>query len=96
MAAVESRHNEDQSRYEGWVDGELAGFAAYQRDDGRITFTHTEVGDAYEGHGVGSAIARFALDDVRAQDGPRVVPQCRFIRDWIDRHPDYRSVLHGP
>jgi hypothetical protein len=96
MAAVESRHNEDQSRYEGWVDGELAGFAAYQRDDGRITFTHTEVGDAYEGHGVGSAIARFALDDVRAQGGPRVVPQCRFIRDWIDRHPDYRSVLHGP
>lgn len=96
MAAVESRHNEDQSRYEGWVDGELAGFAAYQRDDGRITFTHTEVGDAYEGHGVGSAIARFALDDVRAQDGAHVVPQCRFIRDWIDRHPDYRSVLHGP
>ena len=93
MATVESRDNPVESRYEGWMDGELAGFAAYQLDGDRIIFTHTEVDDAYEGQGVGSAIARFALDDVRTRPGLRVVPRCPFIASWMDRHPEYRDLL---
>lgn len=96
MATVEGRHNADQSRYEGWVDGELAGFAAFRLDEPRIVFTHTEVGDAFEGEGVGSAIARFALDDVRERGGLRVVPRCPFIGSWIEGHPDYRDLVAGP
>jgi len=94
MAEVETRNNESENRYEAYVDGELAGEAYYELDDKRIVFTHTEVDDAFEGHGVGSALARFALDDVRAQGTRRVVPRCPFIKAWIDKHPDYDDLVH--
>ena len=92
---IEVRRNDGDQRYEAWVDGVLAGFADYQVTDVLIVFTHTEVGDAYEGQGVGSAIARYALDDVRSTGTHRVLPMCPFIKGWIQRHPDYLSVTYG-
>ncbi len=91
--AVEVRHNPDAHRYEGYVDGALAGFAAYTESDSMIAFDHTEVDGAFEGRGVGSAIARFALDDVRRVGGRRVLPSCPFIRAWITKHPDYAGLV---
>jgi len=85
----------ERSRYEVTVDGQLAGHADY-RDDGDVrVFVHTEVDDAYEGHGVGSALARAALDDVRAS-GRSLVPRCPFIRAYIERHPDYADLVSSP
>ncbi len=95
MTTVETKRNEAESRYEAYVDGELAGSAYYELDDKRIVFTHTEVDDRFEGKGVGSALARFALDDVRASVGRRVVPRCPFIKGWIERHPEYADLVHG-
>ena len=88
--------NPDEQRFEARVDGALAGFAEYKLREGVIVFTHTEVDDAYEGRGVGSVLARQALDAVREAGERRVVPRCPFIKAWIDRHPDYRSLLHDP
>ena len=51
----------DAKRYEARLDGALAGFAEYQLTDELIVFTHTEVDPAFEGRGIGSALARFAL-----------------------------------
>ncbi len=77
----------EQSRFEIRVDGEVAGFAAYRLHDDHITFTHTEVDDAFEGQGVGSRLARAALDAAR-DAGLGVYPACPFIAAWIRRHPD--------
>ena len=93
MSDVEVTDNPELSRYEAHIDGELAGFAAYQLTRAVIVFTHTEVGDDFEGHGVGSALARFALDDVRAQGQREVVPMCPFIAGWIDQHPEYADLV---
>ena len=93
MADVEVTNNEAEKRYEARVDGELAGSAYYDTADDLIVFTHTEVDESYEGHGVGSALARFALDDVRADGRRRVIARCPFIKGWIDRHPDYKDLL---
>jgi predicted GNAT family acetyltransferase len=92
---VDLRHNPDQHRYEAWLDGQLAGATQYRLRTGEIVFTHTEVDDAFEGHGVGSSLARFALDDVRAVGERRVVPRCPFMRAWIDKHPDYADLVSG-
>jgi predicted GNAT family acetyltransferase len=92
---IEVRRNDGDQRYEAWVDGVLAGFADYQVTDVLIVFTHTEVGDAYEGQGVGSAIARYALDDVRATGTHRVLPMCPFIKGWMQRHPEYQDLAYG-
>ncbi len=93
MADVEVTHNEAEKRYEARVDGKLAGSAYYDTADDLIVFTHTEVDDAFEGHGVGSALARAALDAVRADGRRKVVARCPFIKSWIDRHPAYQDLL---
>ena len=93
--AIKTTLNETEHRYEAHVDGELAGFARYQLDGERIVFTHTEVDDRFEGQGVGSQLARFALDEVRARGGLRVVPRCPFIKSWIEKHPEYADLVHG-
>ena len=90
--SAEVRDDPERSWYEARVDGHRAGVAAYRLDDEVITFTHTVVEDAYEGRGVGSALARTALDDARAR-GLGVVPQCPFIAGWIERHPDYGDLV---
>ncbi len=92
VAVVDDR---EAKRFEGWVDGRLAGFAEYQLTDQLIVFTHTEVDPAYEGRGVGGAIARYALDAVRADGTRRVLPVCPFVKSWIGKHPDYVSLVYG-
>jgi len=97
MSDVEVRDNPEQSRYEARVDGELAGFSEYHLTRSSIVFTHTEVFDEFEGHGVGSALARGALDDVRAKGERDVVPVCPFIHGFIDDHAEYADLVrkHG-
>ena len=97
MSEVVVTDNPEESRYEAHVDGELAGIAEYHLTKSSIVFTHTEVFDGYEGKGVGSTLARHALDDVRAKGGRDVVPVCPFINGWIDDHPDYADLVrrHG-
>jgi predicted GNAT family acetyltransferase len=84
--------NPSALRYEIRVGDDLAGFAAYTRLHGVVTFTHTEIDPAFEGQGLGSTLARAALDDVRAE-GLRVVPRCPFIRAYIERHPEYADLV---
>jgi uncharacterized protein len=95
MADVETRKNDEAHRYEAYIDGERVGFAAYELTDRLVVFTHTEVDDRCEGQGVGSALARAALDDVRAQGDRKVLPLCPFIKSWIEHHEDYRDLVYG-
>jgi predicted GNAT family acetyltransferase len=91
---VHVHDNPAQHRYEVAVDGDLAGFAVYYRDGERIVFIHTEVAVAYEGRGLGSRLARQALDDVRGR-GLRVVPACPFFARYIRHHPEYQDLTRS-
>ena len=92
MTAAEVQDEPERSRFAARVDGRLAGLAAYELADGVVTFTHTVVGDDFEGQGVGSALARTALDAARGR-GLAVVPRCSFIAGWIEQHPDYADLV---
>jgi uncharacterized protein len=82
----------EQSRYEARIDDASVGFAAYLRKGNLIVFTHTEVDSEHEGHGVASALARAALDDVRRR-GLKALLRCPFFTEWVSRHPEYDDVL---
>ncbi|MEU4558716.1 GNAT family N-acetyltransferase [Actinoplanes sp. NPDC023936] len=73
-------------------DGNLAGFVTYQLTGAIIVYTHTEVVPAYEGHGVGSALAKAVMDDAKSRNRT-VVPICPFISGWLEKHPEYDTVV---
>lgn len=80
------------SRYEILSDGELAGFADYRLGGGRMAFTHTEVAPPVGRRGLGTRLARAALDDARRR-GLSVVPYCPFIAAFIRRNPAYADLV---
>jgi predicted GNAT family acetyltransferase len=86
------RDAEPANRYEIRVEDRLAGFVDYRRTPGSIELRHTEIGDEFEGQGLGSVLARAALDAAR-DEGLGVVPTCPFVRGFIDRHPEYRDLV---
>jgi predicted GNAT family acetyltransferase len=90
--AIDVRDVPERTRYEASADGELAGVAVYRDVDGARVFTHTEVFDDYEGKGVGRALAKAALDDVRAS-GRKLVALCPFIAGYIERHDSYADLV---
>jgi uncharacterized protein len=84
--------NPTASRFEVLVDGEVAGFAEYRRTRASMAFTHTVIDPAFEGRGLGSVLARGALDATRKAGSP-VLPFCPFIRGYIQRHPAYLDLV---
>lgn len=90
--SVEVTDQPQRGRYEATVDGRLAGFAEYQRRDGVVVLTHTEVDDDYQGKGVAGGLARAALDAIRAE-GSRVVPECEYMAGYIRKHPEYADLV---
>lgn len=82
----------DRNRYEGFAGDALAGIVEYQDVDGERALMHTEVFDAFEGKGVGSALARGVLDDLKARE-IKARPFCPFIAGWIRRHPEYLELV---
>jgi uncharacterized protein len=94
MPEVDVRNNEADARYEIALDGDVVGYAFYRPDRDRVVFTHTEVSPDVGGKGIGSALARGALDDVRRQ-GKHVVPRCPFIAGYLQRHAEYADLVAG-
>ena len=92
---VAVRLEAEEQRFVITVDGEPAGLAEYVHRGGRWVFTHTEIDPSHEGEGLGSVLARAALDHVAAA-GEQVVPLCPFIKGWIERHPDYDRLVDHP
>ena len=85
------RNNTARRRYELDVDDHMA-FVEYDLQPGVITFVHTQVPRELGGRGVGSALARGALADVRRQR-QKVVAHCSFIRTFMAKHPEYDDLL---
>ncbi len=82
----------ERSRYEVRVGDETAGHLTYHDSDGARVLTHTVIGDAFGGRGLGSALVRGALDDIRGRRRT-VVPVCTFVQRFLDRHADLRDLV---
>jgi uncharacterized protein len=88
------RHDPEGSRYELLVDERVTGVADY-RDTGEVlVFHHTEVDPAQRGRGLGQALVRGALDDVRGK-GRTIVARCPFVAHFVDEHPEYGDLVSG-
>jgi predicted GNAT family acetyltransferase len=90
---VPVKNNTESRSYDAFVDGEVAATIVYEHaGDRRVVFTHTFVEPRFRGRGVGNALVRGALDDVRAK-GLTLTNFCDFVGRYIDAHPEYADLL---
>jgi len=83
--------NDQTHRFETHLDGEMA-FTEYVIHDGAMVLPHTVVPPAFEGRGVGSALAKAALGYAR-DHGLTVKPSCPFIAGYIKKHPEWTDIV---
>jgi uncharacterized protein len=83
----------EQNQFEIVVDGDVAGFSAYQLFGNSIVFTHTQIDPNRTEHGLGSELVQGELDQIRATTSLRVVAQCPFVAHFIREHPEYQDLL---
>jgi len=84
-------NNPHGHRFETTVDGHVA-ILTYKQVGRSITFIHTEVPQELAGRGVGSALAKAGLKYAREQ-GLQVIPKCEFVAGYIEKHPEFPSLL---
>jgi predicted GNAT family acetyltransferase len=74
------------------VDGQTAGFTRISDRDGKRTFPHTEVDDAFQGRGLATILIGEALQQTR-DAGLRIVPVCTMVAAYLKEHPEYDDVV---
>lgn len=84
-------HDEEGQRFTVSADGEVAELS-YRTMGNQIIFQHTGVPAALEGRGIGSALAKAGLNYAQ-QNGMEVIPLCPFVRSYIERKPEYQSLV---
>jgi predicted GNAT family acetyltransferase len=91
---IEVLDNPAESRYEARRGEDVLGVVDYRLDpDGGIVLVHTGVMPEAKGMGVGTRLAKGALDDIRAKD-VKLTIECPFIAAYIRRHRgDYADLI---
>lgn len=86
---MESRvsDNEDASRFELRLDGELAGWIDYRRAGDTVALTHAEIRDELRNRGHAETMTREALADLKRR-GLKAQPLCPYVVAYAHRHPD--------
>jgi predicted GNAT family acetyltransferase len=84
----------ERHRYEMQVDGQVA-FIDFRRDGSVVSLTHAEVPAALNGRGIGSALVRGTLEQIKAA-GEQVRPLCSFVAAYMQRHPEYQALRAEP
>ncbi len=91
FGSIEVKNNQSLHRFEVEVGGEVAELVYSQRGN-VITFMHTGVPPAFEGHGIAGKLAHTALEEARSQK-LTVYPTCPYVAAYIRRHPEYMDLL---
>ena len=85
-------HDEKVGRFEVFESGQIA-YLQYVEQGDVIDLQHTIVPPQLEGDGIGSALVSTAL--LYAKDhGLKVIPTCPFVKTYIERHPEYKSLVN--
>lgn len=85
------KHNREKQTFEMDVRGHLA-FIEYEEQGDTLILTHTEVPEALEGQGIGSALVSKILSHIEGE-GHKILAQCPFVAAYIKRHPEWERIV---
>jgi len=84
--------NEVLNQYEFQIEAYTPKIEYIKNKQQQIFLTHTEVPRALEGKGIGAALVKATLEDVKEKE-LSLVPLCPFVAAYIKRHPEWKSIL---
>ena len=87
-------HNAAERRFEAPTDHGLA-MLRYVARGKVLDLTHTAVPQDDEGQGIGSELARAALEHARAND-LKVIASCPFVHGYLQRHKEFAGLVASP
>jgi hypothetical protein len=86
------RDNPSAHRLELRIGDHIA-FLQYRKTaTGAMVLMHTEVPAALGGRGLGGKLVTAAMEAARSE-GRRVDPRCPFANAYLQRHPEYASLV---
>ena len=84
--------NEAESRFEAYLDDDLAAVLTYVSTPEGLDLQHTVVERAHRGKGIGEEFAEAVFDELR-ETGERVIPTCPFLSRYIAEHPEHQALV---
>lgn len=91
MENLKVENNSAESRFEINLDGATA-LIAYKKKGEIYNLYHTEVPPQFEGKGVGSALAKGTLEQIKTE-GAKIIPSCPFVKAYLKRHQEYEELI---
>ncbi len=85
-------HLPGQNRYVFQKDGTDVGLIDYTMRGHAIVLTHSEIDPSLRHGGLGDEMVQDVLDKIRQETDYRVIAECPFVVDWLERHPDYQEL----
>jgi predicted GNAT family acetyltransferase len=73
-------------------DGDVIAFLTYRVKGDAVEYVHSETPAELQGKGYASALAKFGLERDKAA-GRKVIATCPFVKTYIERHPEYASLV---
>lgn len=91
MSEVTVHHNPGENCFETTIDGSRS-VLEYELRNGEIVMTHTFVPPELRGRGIAEKLVRAALAYARMEQ-QRVVPSCSYVALFIQRHPEFQTLI---
>jgi predicted GNAT family acetyltransferase len=87
-------HDASDRTYQARLNGTVVGTLIYEVEGPRVVLTHTIVEPPVRGRGIGTALVRGTLDDLR-RDGKTITILCLFVTDFITHNPGYADLVNA-
>lgn len=85
----------EEGKFTVAIEGETAGLTAFAERDGQRVFFHTEVAEAFGGHGLATVLIAEALAATRA-DGLRIIAMRPTVAACVKNHHDFDDIADRP
>lgn len=88
-------HDEKGSRFYLQSEGKESYLRYEHINDSLINLITTYVPPQLRGKGLASKLAKQALEYAK-QNNLKIIPQCSFIRTYLERNKEYQSLVNKP
>ena len=92
MGSTRVVHDLENRVFELHEGDQVAGYAEYLPSEGTMAITHVVVRPEFGGRGHGTALARAALEEAKANDLD-VLPFCWFVRELVRHNEEYLALV---